>query len=64
MAERRLLCLLGPCRVNGVAGYDGDLRGLDGIDTVRLRRDCRTLDRGARLIFFSLSNNNAGDEMK
>jgi hypothetical protein len=33
MAERRVLCLLGPCRVDGAGGCDGDLRGLDGVDT-------------------------------
>jgi len=41
MAERRVLCLLGPVRVDGVGVGTGsythgaDLRGLDGVDTVR-----------------------------
>ena len=41
MAERRLLALLGPCRVDGVGGGVGyeDLRGLDGVDTQALHED-------------------------
>ena len=41
MAERRLLALLGPCRVDGVGGGVGyeDLRGLDGVDVQALHED-------------------------
>ena len=41
MAERRLLALLGPCRVDGVGGGVGyeDLRGLDGVDVQTLHED-------------------------
>ena len=41
MAERRVLALLGPCRVDGVGGGVGyeDLRGLDGVDVQTLHED-------------------------
>ena len=51
MAERRVLCLLGPCRVNGVGGYDGDLRGLDGVDAARPKT--RLIAEPPPRVFFS-----------
>ena len=41
MAERRVLALLGPCRVDGVGGGVGfeDLRGFDGVDLDALHVD-------------------------
>lgn len=41
MAERRVLALLGPCRVDGVGGGVGfeDLRGFDGVDLDALHDD-------------------------